>query len=257
MAWLGIWFEHGAGEGGPRRPELLKVLAPPVIYPYAHSFIEDEAKRLGSKRDPGEVVRDGERFRVYYSLAHDGGDGLLDRQGCRIVRWLIEGFAPGAASVTSRFSEVPVVIHAEDAGRAAALVNALVLLRFLGATEDQAIAKIMIHPWSPFRGSPALAAAEYEKRVLEFLHGEIFYPEDVTLFDILGRNDLREHREMEACCLTQIGAIAPLLEWIDECWPKDEAEAADLTAKLRKSLEDEARSLRKMRRPPRVPGTDR
>jgi len=66
------------------------------------------------------------------------------------------------------------VLHAENPARAAAMGNALTLLRFLAASEDQAVAKILIHPWNPFKGSPAEAAAEYEKRVIDFLHGEIF-----------------------------------------------------------------------------------
>jgi hypothetical protein len=254
MAWLGIWFEHGAGEGGPRRPELLNVLARPVIYPFAHTFIEEEAARLAKARDPGEIRRDGETFRAYYSIAHDGEGGSLERQGCRILRWLFENFLPSGPrpSLASRFCEIPIVIHADDPSRAAALANALAILRFLGAGEDQAIAKIMIHPWNPFRGSPSMAAAEYEKRVLEFLHGEIFYPEDVSLFDILGRNDLKSHREMEACCLTQIGFIAPLLEWADECWPQSAGEAADLAGKLKRSLEDEVRHLKRAASPQRA-----
>jgi hypothetical protein len=266
MAWLGIWFEHGAGEGGPRSPELFQALAPPIVYPFAHTFIEEEGKRLAATRDPGEMKQGGERFRVFYSLAHDGGNGALDAQGCGILKWLFENFLPEEdpprpdgrpprkrPSLCSRFSEVPVVVHAEDPTRAAALVNALVILRFLGAREDQAIAKVLLHPWSPFRGSPRLAALDYEKRVLDFLHGEIFYPEDVSLFDILDRNDLRSHREMEACCLSQIGFILPILDWIDECPPKSEAEKADLFGKLRKSIEDEARTYRRRKSRPQEP----
>lgn len=260
MAWLGIWFEHGAGEGGPRSPELLQALAPPIIYPYVHNLTEEEGRRLARARDPGEMSRDGERYRVYYSLAHDGGQGGLDQQGCRVVRWLFENFLPEdvpAGTVTlgdrrslcSRFSEVPVVVHDDNPARAAAMMNALVLLRFLGAGEDQAIAKVLWHPWSPFRGSPRLAALDYEKRVLDFLHGEIFYPEDVSLFDVLDRNDLKAHREMDVCCRTQLGFISPILEWIDETRPETEAERADLLEKLRNSLRDEARSLRPKPKP--------
>jgi hypothetical protein len=128
--------------------------------------------------------------------------------------------------------------------------NALTLLRFLSASEDQAIAKILLLPWNPLRGSPQLAAEDYERRVIDFLHGETFYPEDVSLFDVLERNDLKNYRDLMPCCLTQIGFIAPLLEWVDECWPKNDDERRDLFAKLRNSLADEARFLRKrVRRP--------
>ena len=250
MAWLGIWFEYLAGEGGARSPEHFKGLAPPIVYPYVHGFLEDEEKRLLRSPDPGTYLRDGQRFSVYYSLAHDGGQTGLDQQGCRILNWLFRHFAVDSGSTLSaRFSEIPMVLHAENPAQAAAMGNALTLLRFLAASEDQAVAKILIHPWSPFRGSPAEAAAEYEKRVIDFLHGEIFYPEDVSVFDVLERRDLKEHRELGNCCLTQIGFIAPLLEWIDECWPTTEAERADLFSKLRNSLADETKYLARKNRP--------
>lgn len=250
MAWQGIWFEHGALEGGPRCPEHFRGLVPPIVYPFAHTFIEEEAKRLKSSPDPGRIARDGEWFNVYYSLNHDGGQGGLDQQGCRILRWVFEclGSKSGSA-ISARFSEIPLVIHSDEPRKAAALGNAVTLLRFLGAGEDQAIARILIHPWSPFRGSPRLAAEDYENRVLRFLNGEIFYPEELILFDILERNDLKAHRDLSPCCLSQIGFLAPLLEWIDECWPRNEAEAKDLEAKLRNSLLDEARSLAKTATP--------
>src|SRR5690606_22810371 len=176
MPWLGIWFEHEAEEGKARSPEHFQGLAPPIVYPYVRGFIEAEEERLRKSRDPSSIRRDGETFRVYYSINHDGGQGGLDQQGCRILGWLFEHFAVESRStVASRFSEIPIVIHSDDPAKAAALANALTLLRFLAAGEDQAIAKIMIWPWSAFRGGPRLAALEYEKRVIEFLHGEIFY----------------------------------------------------------------------------------
>ena len=254
MAWLGIWFEHGAGAGERRSPEHFQGLVPPIVYPFAHTFIEEESRRLGAARDPGTALRGGERFRVFYSLSHDGGQSALDQQGCRIIRWLLESLIPAGPCLSSRFSEVPVVIHEEDPAKAAALGNALALLRFLGAREDQAIARILIHPWAPLRWAhPRLAAQEHEKRVIEFLHGETFYPEDVDLFDVLERNDLKAHRDLNACCLTQIGFIAPLLEWADECWPRTAAERRDLEAKLRNSLLDEVRTLRKKGAPAKGP----
>ena len=67
----------------------------------------------------------------------------------------------------------------------------------------------------------------------------------MTLFDILERQDLKSHRELGPCCLTQIGFIAPLLEWIDECWPRSETERRDLFLQIRKSLADEASYLRR------------
>ncbi len=242
MAWLGIWFEPCAGAGEGRSPELLRGLAEPIVYPYAHSFVEAETERLTRGRDPGRITRGGERFNVYYSLNHDATQTGLDQQGCRILNWLFRNFATDSRNALgARFSEIPVVIHSDSPARAAALGNALALLRFLSASEDQAIARILLHPWNPLRGSPRLAAEDYERRVIDFLHGEIFYPDDVTLFDVLERNDLKAHRELGPCCLTQIGFIAPLLEWIDECWPKTESDRADLTAKIRNSLADEAR----------------
>ncbi|MBI4605638.1 MAG: hypothetical protein HY721_27040 [Planctomycetes bacterium] len=254
MPWLGIWFEPLAGEGGARSPELLHGLAPPIAYAYPHEFVEEESRRLTRARDPSRVLRDRQVFNVFYSLTHDSTEGGLDQQGCRILQWLFQSFETDSRSaIGARFSEIPVVIHADDAAKAAAMGNAVTLLRFLSASEDQAIAKILIHPWSPFRGSPKLAAAEYERRVLDFLHGEIFYPEDVSMFDVLERQDLRAHRELGACCETQIGFVRPLLEWVDECWPQTEAERADLLAKLRNSLADEARYLRGRRAGARRP----
>ncbi len=245
MPWQGIWFEHGGSGGGPRSPEHFKGLVPPVVYPYAHGFVEAEAKRLTSGPDPGRIRRDGERFDVYYSIAHDGGQTGVDQQGCRIFNWLFKSFEPNSASsIGARFSEIPLVIHEDDPAKAAALGNAAALLRFLGAGEDQAIARILLHPWNPLRGSPRLAAEDYERRTIDFLHGGIFYPEDVNLFDILERNDLKAHRSLPACCRTQIGFIGPLLEWADECRPSNDGERRDLEEKLRRSLADEARYLR-------------
>jgi len=245
MPWLGIWFESLAVDGGARDPQMLKGLAPPIVHAFAREFIEAESKRLVRTRDPSQVLVDRERFNVYYSLHHDSTQTGVDQQGCRILNWLFQNFEVDSRSaIGARFSEIPVVIHADNPARAAAMANALTLLRFLSAGEDQAIARILIHPWNPLRGSPRLAAAEYERRVIEFLHGEIFYGEDVTVFDVLGRHDLKSHRELGACCKTQISFVEPLLEWVDECWPSSEAEARELTAKLRSSLADEARYLR-------------
>jgi hypothetical protein len=225
---------------------MFRGLVPPIVYPYVHGFIEDEEKRLVRAPDPGRRLRDRERFDVYYSLNHDGCQTGLDQQGCRILQWLFRNFEPDSASaVSARFSEIPVVIHSDDPGKAAAMGNALTLLRFLGASEDQAIAKLLIHPWNPLRGSPQAAAADYERRIIDFLHGEIFYPEDVSVFDILSRSDLKAHRTLGPCCLSQIGFVLPLLEWIDECWPQTDAERADLISKLKRSLADEASYLRK------------
>jgi hypothetical protein len=246
MAWSGIWFEHSAGEGGPRSPERFQGLVPPRVYPYTHGFIEDERQRLLRSSDPSRILRDGHHYNVYYSLNHDGGQTGLDQQGCHVLSWLFKNFeVESRNTLSARFSEIPVVVHSDDPAKAAAMGNALTLLRFLSASEDQAIAKIFLYPWNPFRGSPDLAAADYEKRVLDFLHGEIFYPEDVSIFDILERNDLRAHRELGPCCLTQIGFILPLLEWIDDCWPETPDERQELQEKLRNSLADEALFLRK------------
>jgi hypothetical protein len=248
MPWLGIWFEPLAGDGGARSPERLRGLVPPIVYPYAHNLIAEESRRLSRVRDPSTMLRDGELYTVFYSLAHDSTENGLDQQGCSILQWLFQSFELDSRNaIGARFSEIPVVVHADDAAKAAAMGNALTLLRFLSASEDQAIAKMLIHPWNPLRGSPQLAAADYEKRVLDFLHGEIFYPEDVSMFDILERQDLKAHRELGPCCQLQIGFIGPLLEWIDECWPRTDAERADLTLKLRNSLADEARFLRQRR----------
>ena len=250
MPWLGVWFEPEADKDYSRSPEWFEALAAPVIYPYAHSFIEAENQRLQlSRGDPSSVRRDGERYSVYYSLNHDGGDGGLDRQGCSILQWLFANFArESGKKVSLRFSEIPVVIHDADPSRAAALGNALALLRFLGAGEDQAIAKILLWPWDPRRGGPRRASREYEKTVLAFLKGEIFYPDDVTLFDVLERRDLRSHRGLAPCCETQIGFIRPLLEWIDESWPATPEEGAELQKKLGRSLADEAVYVAKSQR---------
>ena len=187
-------------------------------------------------------MRAGGGVRVVFSVYHDGPLGGLDQQGCRVPRWLFSHFdAEGRDRLSASFSEIPLVINAVDPARAAALANALVLLRFLGAAEDQAIAKVMLHPWDPFQGSPALATERYEERVLEFLHGEVFYPEGVTLFDVLDRRDLKRWRALAPCCQAQLGFILPILEWIDEVRPRSEAERKELEAKLRRSLADEAR----------------
>ena len=250
MAWQGIWFEPLATDGGARSPEHFRGLVPPMVHPYVHGFVEEEGRRLAKTRDPSTFRRDGESLRVFYSLGHDGLQTGLEQQGCRIAGWLFSHFdVESRSTISSRFSEIPLVIHADDARLAGILGNAFVLLRFLAAAEDQAIAKILLHPWNPLRGSPRLAAEDYEKRVIDFLHGEIFYPEDVDLFDILERNDLKPHRDLPPCCLTQIGFIGPLLEWIDECWPKTPAERSELRSKIRNSLLDEARFAR--RRAPR------
>lgn len=243
MPWSGIWFEHEAGQEWGRSPEWFEGgLVEPRIYPYAHNFIDAEHRRLEVCQDPRSARRDGERVSVYYSLSHDGGQTGLDQQGCSILYWLFENFCPEASNpVSARFSEVPVVIHETDPVKAAALGNALTLLRFLGAREDQAVARILIHPWDPRRGSPRLAAQDYERRVIEFLRGDLFYPEEITMFDVLGRNDLRAHRVLPPCCQTQIGFAGPLLEWIDECWPGSEDEARELERSLKNSLADEVR----------------
>jgi hypothetical protein len=249
MAWSGIWFEHAAGDGGPRSPERLKGLVTPRVYPYARGFIEDESKRLIRSSDPSQILREEGRFNVYYSLNHDSSQAGLHQQGCHVLNWLFKNFETDSRNTLSaRFSEIPVVVHSDDPAKAAAMGNALTLLRFLSASEDQAIAKILLYAWNPFRGSPDLAAADYEKRVIDFLHGEIFYPEDISIFDVLERNDLKAHRDLGPCCLTQIGFILPLLEWIDECWPETPTERKELQDKLRNSLADEARFLRKPQR---------
>ena len=249
MPWQGIWFEPLAGVGGARSPEMFEGFDPPVVYPYAHNFVNAEDDRLRDSQDPGGVYRDGRRFDVFYSITHDAGQKGVDQQGCRLLRWLFDNFYPESpTSIGALFSEIPVVIHEPDPVRAAALGNALTLLRFLGADADQAIAKILLFRWDPMRVSPRLAAQEYERRIFDFLNGEIFYPEDVNVFDILERNDLRAHRTLPACCESQIGFIRPLLEWIDECWPESDAERIELEAKLRNSLADEAKYCRKATR---------
>jgi len=250
MPWLGIWFEHHAADDGPRDPAMFEGFVRPITYPYVHNFIEAETQRLVRAPDAGYARVGGERFSVYYSLDHDGGQTGLAQQGCRILQWLFENFDQhGENRLSARFSEIPVVIHAVDPQRAAAMANALTLLRFLGAAEDQAIAKMMLCPWNPLRGSPRLAALDWEKNVLDFLNGDIFYPEDISVFDVLERRDLRAHRALAPCCETQIGFIRPLLEWVDECWPTTPEERRDLEGKLRNSLGDESRYLRKARPP--------
>jgi hypothetical protein len=245
MAWQGIWFESDAGPSGARSPEYLKALLEPIVYPYAHGFVNEESRRLKGSSDPGRIWKDGDAHRVYYSLDHDGSETALDAQGCRILRWLFECFDPdGPSPLAARFSEIPVVVHSPHPARAAAMANALAILRFLTAAEDQAIARIMIHRWDVRSLGPERAAAEYEERVLEFLEGPVFYPEDVSLFDVLDRNDLRGHREQGACCACQIGFVPPLLEWIDECRPESDEERRELFRRLRNSLADEARFLR-------------
>jgi hypothetical protein len=241
LPWIGIWFESAAETGASRSPEHFQGLVPPIVYPYAHGFVEAEEDRLRRSLDPGGIRQKGVRYDVWYSIAHDGGQSGLDQQGCRILRWLFGHFAlESGSTVASRFSEIPVVIHADNPVRAAALGNALTLLRFLAAREDQAIAKILIYPWTPVRLGVRGAALDFEKRVLEFLHGEIFYPETVDVFDVLARRDLKEHRELAPCCRTQIGFIESLLEWIDEEWPETPAQRAELRGKLARSLADEA-----------------
>jgi len=244
-SWQGIWFESEACEGGARDPAHLRVLHPPIVYPYAHAFVNAEADRVRKSRDPGSLWKDRESRRVFYSLAHDSRETGVGDQGCRIVRWLFESFDPDSrTTLAARASEIPIVIHADHPAKAAAMANALAMIRFLTADEDQAIAKIAILPWEVRRLGPERAAAAYEERVREFLGGSIFYPDDVTLFDVLGRADLRSHRELAACCTTQIGFVRSLLDWIDEEWPATREAELALEARLRRSLVDEARFLR-------------
>jgi hypothetical protein len=246
MPWHGIWFEHEAGDGGARSPSLFEGFDEPIVYPFVRNFVKAENERLRTCRDPSTVCREGKRFKVYYSIAHDGGETGLDRQGCRIMRWLFDNFQPGSANgVSARFSEIPVVIHEPHPVKAAALGNALTLLRFLAAAEDQAIAKMLLFRWDLSRGGPQRVAREYERQVFEFLNGRIFYPEGVSVFDVLERNDLREFRALAPCCETQIGFLRPLLEWVDECWPESDEERATLEGKLRKSLADESQYCRR------------
>lgn len=246
MTWLGIWFEHEAREGGPRDPAQFKRLVHPVIYPYAHSFIENESRRLEEVEDPSRAREAGEIHSVYYSLNHDGGQNGLDQQGCAILQWLFQNFEPsGRSNISSRFLEIPVVIHAVHPPRAAAMANALTLLRFLARAEDQAVAKIMLTSWDPLRTDNQAAAAEYENRCLEFLQGDRYYAEDIGLFEVLDRMDLKSHRQLEPCCKTQIGFIESLLKWADECWPQTRREALDLERKMRDSLADETAYLRR------------
>ena len=246
MAWQGIWFEPEACVGGSRDPEMLQAFGDAIAYPYPRNFIDAEEARLRSSKDPGRMLAGGERRSVYYSLGHDGAASDIEAHGCRILRWLFERFRPdGGDSVSARFSEIPVVIHEPDAVKAAALGNALTLLRFLAASEDQAIARMMLVRWDPRRGSPQLAAAEYEKRLFSFLNeSDLFYPDDVDVFDVLERQDLRSQRTLHPCCQTQIGFIPPLLEWIDDCWPTSVKERRALESKLRNSLADEAKYVR-------------
>ncbi len=242
MAWQGVWFEPEAVDGGVRDPEMLQAFGDAVVYAYPRGFIEAEESRLRASKDPSRMRRDGELRAVYYSLGHDGGATGSDAHGCRILRWLFERFRPdGGDSISARFSEIPVVIHAPDPASAAAMANALTLLRFLAASEDQAIARMMLVRWDPRRGTPQLAASEYEQRVFAFLNEtDLFYPDDVDLFDVLARQDLRSQRALRPCCDAQIGFILPLLEWIDECQPTTPVERRDLACKLRNSLADEA-----------------
>lgn len=241
MPWQGIWFDPEATEGKSRSPEWFQGFVPPMVYPYPHGFIEGEEARLRGSSEPDRVVRDGEVFNVFYALSHDGSETGLDQQGCSILRWLFQHFGKGSSDIVSRrFCEIPVVIHEPNPAKAAALANALVLLRFLDADEDQAIAKILLQPWTPLRGGPRITAQEFEKRALEFLHGELFYPEEVTLFDILERRDLKSHRALAPCCDTQTGFIRSILEWADECWPETEKAGRELASQLRRSLVDEA-----------------
>lgn len=246
MSWLGIWFEHEAREGGPRDPAQFKRLIHPVIYPYAHNFIENETRRLQDVEDPSRAREGGEIHSVYYSLNHDGGQPALDRQGCSILQWLFQNFEPGGGNnISSRFCEIPVVIHAVHPARAAAMANALTLLRFLARAEDQAVAKIMLTAWDPLQKGSQAAAEEYENRCLDFLKGDIYYPEEVGLFEVLDRRDLKSHRQLEPCCKTQIGFIESLLNWADECWPRSRQEALELEGKMRESLADETAYLRR------------
>ncbi len=249
MAWLGIWFESLADEGGARSSEWFRGLAEPLVYPYAHSFLEAETERLRRTADPSRIVHRGESFTVYYSLAHDGIETALERQGCRLIRWLFESFASDESRATSaRFSEIPVVIHEPDSAKAAALGNALTLLRFLSAQEDQAIAKLALVPWKSLPGGPRQSAEEYENRVIDFLHGELFYPDGIDVFDVLARHDLKRQRTLGACCESQVGFLRSLLDWVDECPPASASEREELTRKLRNSLADEARYWREKRR---------
>lgn len=246
MPWLGIWFEHEGLDGGARDPRWFEGLVEPRVYPYARGFIEAETDRLTRTRDPSTVRERGERCSVYYSINHDGGQSGVDQQGCRLARWLFENFLPsGGSRLASAFSETPLVIHAVDPARAAALGNAFTLLRFLSARPDQAVAKILLEPWDPLRIPPERAAKEYERRVIDFLHGEVLYPDEVTLYDVLARKDLRSHRSLAPCCQTQMGFITSILAWIDECWPKTDQERAELTEQIRRSLADEVRYWRK------------
>lgn len=246
MTWLGIWFEHEAREGGSRDPAQFKQLVHPVVYPYAHSFIEEETRRLEEVEDPSRVREGGEIHSVYYSLNHDGGQPELHQQGCSILQWLFQSFEPGGRSnITSRFCEIPIVIHAVHPARAAAMANALTLLRFLARAEDQAVAKIMLTSWDPLRSGRQAAAQEYENRCIEFLKGEIYYPEDISMFEILDRMDLKSHRQLGPCCKTQIGHIESLLNWADECRPRSRGEARALEEKMRASLAEETACLRR------------
>ena len=79
----------------------------------------------------------------------------------------------------------------------------------------------------------------------DFLKGEIYYPEEVGLFEVLDRMDLKSYRQLEPCCKTQIGFIESLLNWADECWPHSRREALELEEKMRESLADETAFLRR------------
>ena len=104
MAWLGIWYEHEARQGGPLDPRQFTSLVHPVIYPYAHSFVENETSRLEGTEDPSRTRKGGELHSVYYSLNHDGGQGGLHQQGCSILQWLFNNFEPGGNSTIRKIS---------------------------------------------------------------------------------------------------------------------------------------------------------
>jgi len=73
MAWLGIWFEYLAGEGGARSPEHFKGLAPPHRLPVRARLHRRRGKAPPSVAGPRHVLEGRQRYNVYYSLAHDGG----------------------------------------------------------------------------------------------------------------------------------------------------------------------------------------
>ena len=104
--------------------------------------------------------------------------------------------------------------------------------------------KILLFRWE-LRGNPQRIAREYEQRIFDFLNGEVYYPDDVDVFDVLGRQDLKSHRALGPCCQSQIGFIRPLLEWIDDCWPQTDEDRRELREKLTNSLCDEVKYCRK------------